>query len=80
MTELHAIRANEVYVVLTPCPQCSEVEGVILTVEARMERTKAAGKVGLKLGQERVPHRCEQTALQVVAETGEIVQLDLGDR
>ena len=81
MSDNHkTIEADAIYHVRTVCPHCGEDALVPLGLQSRLERTKDEAKLGLKASQKKQDHKCGQTTLTVVAETGEIVTLDAGDR
>lgn len=74
---MDSIKADTSYWVDVVCPQCGETDTVPLHLAARIEKTRDEAKLGVKAGSKKVDHRCGQTTLTVVAETGEIVQLGL---
>jgi predicted RNA-binding Zn-ribbon protein involved in translation (DUF1610 family) len=71
------IRGDASYYVAVECPNCGELATIPLRLDVRLERTRDESKLGLKAGQKKVDHRCGQTSLTIVSETGEIVQLGI---
>ena len=78
MTAPKTIDADEAYYVNARCPQCGADELVPVTILAILKRTRDDAVLGVKVAQRAQEHKCGQTALTVISETGEIVQLDLG--
>lgn len=74
------IKADAGYYVQTVCPQCGVEELVPLTLLARLDKTRDESKVALKAKQKAQDHKCGQTTLTIVSETGEIVHLGLDDK
>jgi hypothetical protein len=69
------IPADTNYWVDVTCPQCGETETIPAGIAARIQKTKDEGKLGVKFTHKPVDHRCGQTTMTLVAESGEIVQL-----
>jgi hypothetical protein len=57
------------------CPGCGVTEHVPLTLTAKLVRTDEDSKLGVGASSKARDHTCGQTAITVVAETGEILQL-----
>jgi len=76
---MDTITADASYWVEVTCPQCGETETIPMGVAAKVEKTKDEAKLGVKVSQKKIDHRCGQMTMTVVAETGEIVQLGIGD-
>jgi predicted RNA-binding Zn-ribbon protein involved in translation (DUF1610 family) len=79
MTAPKTITADEAYYASVTCPQCGADEVVPVTILARLTKTRDDSKLGVKVAQKSQEHKCGQTSLTVMSETGEIVQLGLGD-
>lgn len=77
MSEHKIIDGDALYHVEAACPHCGQTQLVPMGVQARLERTRDDAKLGLKVSQKKQDHKCGQTALTVVAETGEVISLDL---
>ena len=73
MSEPSTIPADAGYWVDVLCPYCHQREIVPLDLEAKVEKTKHETLLGVKAATKKTPHRCGQTSIQVVGETGEIV-------
>lgn len=73
MSEPSTIPADAGYWVDVLCPSCGQREIVPLDLDAKVEKTKHETKLGVKASSKKIDHRCGQTAIQVVADTGEIV-------
>lgn len=60
------------------CPNCAAEDLIPVTVVPRLVTVPGEAKLGVKVSQKARDHRCGQTSLTVVGETGEIVgQLDI---
>lgn len=73
------IKADAPYYVQTKCPQCGVEELIPLGLIARLDKTASEAKLGLGAKQKAQDHKCGQTTLTIVSETGEIVQLGLDE-
>ena len=68
-----SIAADTGYWVDVTCPNCGQTEILPLTLTSRMERTNHETLIGIKTSSKKIPHRCGQTSITVVGDTGEIV-------
>lgn len=60
------------------CPNCGADDLIPVSVVPRLVTIPGEGKLGVKVAQKARDHRCGQTAITIVGDTGEIVgQLDL---
>lgn len=67
------------YWVTATCPQCGQDEVIPVNLMPRLERTPEDSTISVKVAQKKAAHRCGQTSITVVSETGEITgQIELG--
>ena len=59
------------------CPHCGQTDLVPVVILPRLVTLPEESKLGVKVAQKAQDHKCGQTTLTVVAETGEVIQLDL---
>ena len=67
------IESDALYYVRAVCPACDQVTEIPVRLDARLNRTRTDAALSLKVSQEKMPHRCGQTTMTVVAETGEVL-------
>lgn len=68
-----SITADAGYWVDVTCPNCGQTEIIPLELTSRVERTRHETLIGIKAATKKIPHRCGQTSITVVGDTGEIV-------
>lgn len=77
--ELQRIKADDLFAVEVTCPHCSAREDILLRIDSQVTAIKGDAKLGAKCTQKKLDHKCGQQTLTIVAETGEIMQLGLGE-
>lgn len=68
------------YLVAVVCPGCGERDVVTLQLRARLETSRDEVRLGVRAKAGKRDHRCGQTSLTVLAETGEVLRLDMGEQ
>ncbi len=75
--ELPRIPADALYSVEVTCPHCGARDDVLLRIDSQVTAIKGDAKLGAKCTQKKLDHKCGQTSLTIVSETGEIMTLGM---
>lgn len=62
------IAADRPHMVLARCPNCEEAEMIRVALVTRLDKTRAAATLGLKVKVESVPHVCGQVTIDEAAQ------------